>query len=219
MMFTIISTGAPDTPPEALARCRATVAAQRTSLGGAVDFEHLVLCNPKPHFQNLVEVIEPLPDDRIVASLDADDWLNGPSALEIVARYFGAGAWVTYGSFTFADGRPGSPSTAYAPEENVRQAPWRATHLKCFRAGLFKRIRHEHLRGPDGAWLEHARDLALMFPLLEMAGPERSAHVSEPIYVYNFANSTEFRGPESVRADERACVRYVRGLPAYERLP
>lgn len=214
MVFTVISTGAPDTPRDALAKCKATVDLQE-----GVSLEHVVLTNERPHFVNLVEAVGALPDDRVVACVDADDWLATPHALLIVERYFGAGAWVTYGSFTFADGRPGNPGTPYLPDEEPRRAPWKATHLKCFRAGLFKRIDHAHLKGTDGRWLEHARDLALMFPLLEMAGPSRSAHVSEPVYVYNWANSTEYRGPESVRADERACVRYVRGLPPYARLP
>lgn len=216
--FTVISTGAPDTPAAALAKCRASVAAQfRPPIG--VDFQHVVLCNERPPFENLVETIARLPDDRVVACLDADDWLGPPNALTTAARYFAAGALVTYGSFVFADGRHGEPSTAYGPEENVRTAAWKATHLKCFRAGIFRRIKHEHLQLPDGAWLPHARDLALMFPLLEMAGPARRAHVAEVVYVYNYANSTEFHGPESVRAAERECVRYVRGLPAYKELP
>jgi hypothetical protein len=217
MKFTVISTGAPATPPEALAKCRASVAGQfRPPMG--VDFEHVVLTNERPHFENLVEAIGKLPDDRVVACVDADDWLGPPSALTTVARYFAAGAWVTYGSYAFADGRRGH-TAPHAPGENVRAAPWRASHLKAFKAGLFKKIKHEHLKLPDGSWLPHARDLALMFPLLELAGARRVAHVAEVIYVYNYGNSTEFRGPEAVRQEERACERYVRGLPPYERLP
>lgn len=218
MKFTVVSTGAPDTPADALRKCRASVAAQfRHPIG--VDFEHVVLTNEKPHFQNLTEAIAKLPDDRVVACVDADDWLGPPNALTTVARYFAAGAWVTYGSFVFADGRHGSPSTPYGPGENPRTAPWKATHLKAFKAGLFKKIKHEHLKLASGEWIPHARDLALMFPLLEMAGAARRAHVAEVIYTYNFGNSTEFRGPEEVRASERECIRYVRGLPAYEVLP
>lgn len=218
MKFTVISTGAPDTPTDALRKCVDSVARQfRPPIG--VDFEHVMLCNERPHFENLVDAIGKLPDDRVVACLDADDWLGPPNALTTVARYFAAGALVTYGSFIFADGRYGSPSTAYEPGENPRTSPWKATHLKCLRAGLFKRIKPEHLQDAAGQWLEHARDLALMFPLLEMAGPKRVAHVSEVLYVYNWGNSTEFRGTEATRAAERECVRYVRGLPPYEVLP
>ena len=222
LRFTVISTGL-RVPPEVRRRCVASVAAQfRPPIGPA--YEHLYLdASERPgepaHFEQLVEVIGKLPDDRIVASVDADDWLGPPNALCTVARYFAAGALVTYGSFMFADGRKGCPSGAYHPGANIRKAPWHATHLKCFRAGLFKMIKHEHLKLPSGEWLPHARDLALMFPLLEMAGPRRSAHVAEAVYVYNYGLSTEFTGDEAMRAQERECVKYVRSLPPYEVLP
>ncbi len=219
--FTVISTGL-RVPREVRWKNQSSVAAQfRPPMGPAVEHVYLdaaELPGEPAHFEQLVGVIDGLPDDRIVASLDADDWLGPPNALCTVARYFAAGALVTYGSFRFADGRRGSPSDAYQPGEDVRRAPWKGTHLKCFRAGLFKRIKHEHLKR-DGVWLPHARDLALMFPLLEMAGPRRRAHVQEEIYVYNFALSTEFRGDAATRAAELECVRYVRGLPPYEVLP
>jgi len=222
MKFTVISTGF-RVPPEVRAKCVSSVRAQFPPPIGPA-FEHVYMdaaeqSPPKAHFENLVEVIGKLPDDRIVACLDGDDWLGPPNALCTVARYFAAGALVTYGSFRFADGRRGCPSGAYQLGEDVRRAPWKATHLKCFRAGLFKRIQHEHLKLPSGEWLPHARDLALMFPLLEMAGHGRVAHVAEEIYVYNYALSTEFTGGEDVRAAELECVKYVRGLPPYEVLP
>jgi hypothetical protein len=220
--FTVISTGI-NVPAGVRMRCIESVRAQfPPPIGPAFDHVYIDAAQqpggPRAHFANLVDVISKLPDDRIVASLDADDWLGPPNALTTVARYFAAGAWVTYGSFRFADGRRGCPSESYLPGEDVRRAPWKATHLKCFRAGLFKRIRHEHLRLASGEWLPHARDLALMFPLLEMAGP-RTAHVIEEVYVYNLALSTEFAGDAATHEAERACVRYVRSLPPYEVLP
>jgi hypothetical protein len=220
--FTVISTGFA-VPADVAEMNRRSVAAQfRPPHGPAV--EHIVVDAakqdpPRAHFQILIDLISRLPDDRIVASLDADDWLGPPNALCTVARYFAAGALVSYGSFSFADGRRGNPSEAYAKGTDVRRSAWRATHLKCYRAGLFKKIKHEHLRGPDGEWLPHARDLAVMFPLIEMAGLRRTAHVREVIYTYNFALSTEFRGDEATRAAERECVKYVRGLPPYQELP
>jgi len=223
MKFTVISTGF-RVPPEVRAKCVSSVRAQFPPPIGPA-FEHVYIDaaeqpgGPKAHFENLVEVVSKLPDDRIVACLDGDDWLGPPNALCTVARYFAAGALVTYGSFRFADGRRGVPSGAYQPGENIRATPWKGTHLKCFRAGLFKRIDPAHLKLPSGEWIPHARDLALMFPLLEMAGPGRVAHVAEEVYVYNYALSTEFTGDEAVREAERECVRYVRGLAPYEVLP
>jgi hypothetical protein len=222
LAFTVISTGFA-VPPEARRKCIESVRSQfRPPLGPAYDHVYIDAADqdpPKSHFENLIEVISKLPDDRIVACLDGDDWLGPPSALVTQARYFAAGAWVTYGSFQFADGRRGCPSEPYLPGENIRKVPWKATHLKAFRAGLFKKIKHEHLKLPNGEWLPHARDLALMFPLLELAGPKRTAHIPTLLYVYNWRNSTEFRGNAETRKAERECVKYVRGLPPYEELP
>lgn len=219
--FTVLSTAF--APPEAAkARCYASVAQQfRPPIGPWC--EHVYLDAAKryggpSHFAQLVEVISKLPDDRIVACLDGDDWLGPPNALTTVARYFQAGALVSYGTFRFADGRRGHPSEGYRAGEDVRRAPWKATHLKCFRAGLFKRIKHEDLQ-MGGEWLPHARDLALMFPLLEMAGHDRSAHVREEIYVYNLATSVEANADEATRKLERECVQHVRGLAPYARVP
>ena len=87
---------------------------------------------------------------------------------------------------------------------------------KTMRAGIFKRIRREDLH-MDGKWIEHARDLAIMFPAIEMAGP-RAVWCPEILYVYNFATSTEFNGSPDVWAAEKRCVEHVRGLRPYERL-
>jgi hypothetical protein len=211
-MMTVISTGLKAPTRD---RCLASVACQLE-----VDFHHVYLdaglqTPPLSHFQNLINVIEALPDDRIVAAVDGDDWLAHPHALKTVQMAHLAGAWLTYGSFQFADGRPGFAS-AYLPDENPRTARWKATHLKTFRAGLFKRIRHADLQ-LDGEFLPHGRDLAMMFPMIEMAGP-RAVFISDVLYVYNFSTSTEFTGDEAMRADEARMVKHVRALPPYERL-
>jgi len=170
---------------------------------------------PLSHFENMLASTARADDDEVIVSLDGDDWLL-PGALERVQREHDAGALVTYGSFVYADGRPGF--AAPANPATIRRDPWTATHLKTFRAGLLRRIQREHLQDARGVWLEHARDMALMFPLIEMAG-ERAKFIPDVLCVYNYVNSTEFRGDAAMLASERAAVAYVRGLPAYERLP
>jgi hypothetical protein len=172
---------------------------------------------PEAHFANLIAVLADEPPDTVVVALDGDDWLARPDALVHVARAHAAGAWVTWGSFVFADGRPGFAADL-PPGADLRRIPWVATHLKTFRAGLFHRINPAHLKGPDGRWLEHARDLALMFPCIEMAGPERCRFIPEPLYVYNEHASTEWNATPAVLAAQARDVAYVRGLPPYERI-
>jgi hypothetical protein len=212
-MITVISTS---NAAQSREKCLLSVQAQRL-----VDYEHVYIdateqVPPRSPLANVIEAVNALPDDRVVAFVDGDDWLCRFDALLIVERMHKAGALVTYGSFRFADGRPATWQGAYKPGENVRTTQWRASHLKTCRAGLFKRIRQADLE-LDGELLQHARDMAVMFPLLEMAG-DRAVFCSEILYTYNFANSTEFRGTPEVWAAEKRCVEYVRGLPTYSEI-
>jgi hypothetical protein len=216
-MITVVST-ANNPPVLAKKRCRQTVSEQMGL--GLLGLEHRYFdvaeeAQPRAHFEILRQVCATLPPDRIVVSLDGDDWLARPDALAIVQKYHDAGAWVTWGSFRFADGRAGFAE--WVNPREARKRPWVQSHLKTFRAGLFMKVKAEHLKRND-VWLPHARDLALMFPLGELAGAERCAWIPEVLSVYNYGSSTEFVGPESVRRDERDCVAYVRALPVYERV-
>lgn len=164
-----------------------------------------------PHFPALCEIIDQLNDEEIVVSLDGDDWLL-PGALARVQAEHDAGALVTYGSFRYSDGRPGFAQQLTGA---IRRSPWVTTHLKTFRAGLFKRIDRAHLKDRDGRWLENARDQALMFPLVEMAGA-RAHYIPDILCVYNAANSDEFRHGGNFITRERAASAYLRALPKYE---
>jgi hypothetical protein len=172
---------------------------------------------PKTHWENLIAAIEPLEPDTVVCSLDGDDWLLGEHALARVAAAHAEGAWVTWGSFVHADGRPGfaAPLTPGVP---IRQHPWVTTHLKTFRAGLFQRIAIADMQDAAGAWHYYARDMVLMFPCIEMAGPERCRFIPEVGYVYNFANSSEWSYLAKDRAEDAAAVAYVRGLRPYAQI-
>ena len=182
----VISTGL-HTPELARARCLRSVKEQV-----GVDVEHRVFdaelpdpASPWAHFQILSECLKSEAPDTIVVSLDLDDWLARPDALAIVQKHHDDGAWVTYGSYKHADGRPGHCEQL---KGDPRKVPWVTSHLKTFRAGLFQRITATDLRF-DGDWLPHARDLALMFPMLEMAGRESSHFVPEVLVTYNYANA------------------------------
>ena len=212
-MMLVISTGL-HTPEIARARCLRSVKEQV-----GVDVEHRVFDaelpdpeKPWAHFQILTECLKSEAPDTIVVSLDLDDWLARPDALAIVQKHHDDGAWMTWGSFKFSDGRKGFASDFSG---DARTEPWVLTHLKSYRAGIFNRIRVDDLK-MGGEWLTHARDLAVMLPAYEMCPPERRHFIDEVLYVYAYEHSTEFRGPESVRQHERTCVAHVRSRPRYE---
>ena len=61
------------------------------------------------------------------------------------------------------------------------------SHLRTFYAKLFKKIDKEDLC-EDNNFYEYTYDLAMMFPMLEMAG-ERFQYISKYLYVYNDDNN------------------------------
>ncbi len=167
-----------------------------------------------PLLENLLPVWRSLPDDEVIVWLDGDDWLATDEALAIVAEEHHKGALATYGSFMLPDGRPILCGPCGA---NPRAEPWRASHLKSFRAGLAKRIRDEDLRRPDGAYVDLAIDRAVMLPIVEMAG-ERAVYIPRILCVYNTAHSFEVNASAEAKAREAAEVARIHALPRYHRV-
>ena len=211
--ITVLSTGLPRVGK----RCRESVARQREV--GQV--EHLCIdverqTPPRTKLENIVLACLAMPPERVVAVVDGDDWLAIDWALARAVQEHERGAWVTYGSFRHADGRPGFASPVGDVRE-VRDVPWTATHLKTLRAGLVQAIQPADLRDTAGDWLARCDDMALMLPCLEMAAG-RAVYVPDVLYVYDYGVSFEFGATAAQRADEAACAAHIRSKPAYARL-
>lgn len=177
---------------------------------------------PKCALQNVVEALDDADLDPcdIVISLDGDDWFAHDGVLEMVAEaYRDPQLWLTYGSFRYADGRPGFAEEIPAAEWNdLRRAPWRASHLKTYCYGLFAQLTDSELKRPDGGYRFRAWDQALMLPMLEMAGAGHCRFLADVSYVYNFANAYEFTEDAAGLAAERAEAAEIRALPRRERI-
>ncbi len=169
--------------------------------------------------ENLWEVCSELPDDEVIVWLDGDDWLAHDQALEIVARAYCSDKepWLTYGQFMFQDGAMGFASP-YNPGAHARLDPvWRATHLKTFRAGLFKKLSAEDIQHPDGSWVELAIDRAVMWPLLEMAQDHYTC-IPQILSVYNYDASWAANRPKAELQLELDEVTRLSGLTPYPAL-
>jgi hypothetical protein len=97
-----------------------------------------------------------------------------------------------------------------------RAETWRASHLKTFRAGAFKRIKDEDLRDVDGRYYSLAIDQAVMLPILEMF-PDKSGCIAAVMYVYNLDTSFEKNATDEQKAEERRVVARIRSSPVYVR--
>lgn len=144
-------------------------------------------------------------DEDIICLVDGDDRLFDEWSLVEVFKAHNLGAWITYGSYYSLSDYKENGETAkkhrgtYRNDENYRKLMWRASHLKTFRYGLYRRLKKDWYIGPDGEPLRVCSDLALMFPMMEMAGKEHIKHINRPIYIYNDMsphNDHKVRGKE-----------------------
>lgn len=142
---------------------------------------------------NHVSMLEQCEADEIAVCLDGDDQLAHPHVLTRLAEeYRDPDTWLTYGSYEYdAQSHPNGAATGICvpmPADNhTRHAGWCATHLKTFYVGLFRQISDSDLRF-YGEYIDPAGDVALMVPMLEMAGPKHAKFIEDILYLYNGAN-------------------------------
>ncbi len=131
-------------------------------------------------------------DSDICLALDGDDWLPHDGVLQFYNNlYADPDIWLTYGHYEIYPGGKRGPYSRQIPpnvikNNSFRQHPWSASHMKTFYAGLFKKVPVEAFMR-DGKFLTSSTDVAMMWPMLEMAH-DHSKFVPEVMYVYNEAN-------------------------------
>jgi glycosyltransferase involved in cell wall biosynthesis len=134
------------------------------------------------------------PDD-IVALVDGDDWLPNKKVLSYIDDFYTQNdCWIMYGQASWTDGRRGFAS-AYSEQEfsDIRKSPFRVSHLRTFRAGLYHKIaeqdpKFECMKDAAGEFYKMTYDVAIMFPLLEMAGFNYTKFNDTILYTYNRSN-------------------------------
>jgi len=129
------------------------------------------------------------PTETIDILLDGDDYLYSGDVLNILyEKYLNTDCLITYGSHLSSKGVQGKKYPRLIREFNLyRKYFWYASHLKTFRHDLWLSMDHNDLLDQNGEYYPVAWDLALMFPMLEMAG-HRQEFVKELMYVYNDQN-------------------------------
>lgn len=133
--------------------------------------------------------------DDIVVLLDGDDWFPNKNVLKYIdEQYKNNDCWIMYGQANWTDGRRGFAS-AYPPQEfeNIRKAPFRVSHLRTFRAGLYQSMKIQDpdfsgLKDSNGDFYRSSYDTAIMFPIMEMAGCEKTKFNDTILYIYNREN-------------------------------
>jgi len=131
-------------------------------------------------------------DHDVICNLDGDDRLLEPRSLEIIADIYNRNphCLLTYGQYVTSSGNPGH-CKPYLPNEfkKLRQKSFRASHLRTFKWKLYKEFLHQDpqllaYRDDKGSFFTMASDLAIMFPLMEIAGYPNIVVNEKPVYWY-----------------------------------
>lgn len=167
---------------------------------------------------NLYNAIVSCKDREIAVLLDGDDWLYHNDVLShLNSVYSSKNIWFTHGRMIeHPSGWAGwcEPIPQYIIDTKAYRHFKHPTHLRTFYVWLFKKINPEDFKY-KGEYLTMTWDMAIMFPMLEMA-EERHAFINEINYVYNIANPIN---DNKVNAQlQRDLDRMIRNRPPYKRL-
>lgn len=157
----------------------------------------------------------------VLVSVDGDDWLPDDAVFtRVAAAYEDRRIWLTYGNFKRL-----LPGGAYVPgfcrqvpeAARIRELQWTSSSLRTFKLFLFRKIQRADLESPGGGFFQQTGDMAVMFPMIEMAGDKRSLCLPGINYVYNTANPNCTFSLH--RESEFAIEQYLRAQPPYALLP
>jgi len=152
-------------------------------------------------------------DYDIVVELDGDDWFPDSNVLDRIKKvYEDKNIWIANGSFVYSDGRPGF-AQAQTNFNNLRSSVFSASHIRTWRAGLWRKIIQRDLRDSDNIPWKVAGDLAFMYPMLEMAGEKRYKFMSDINYVYN--EETPLNDHKVNMPLVNHICKTIRSMPAY----
>ena len=129
------------------------------------------------------------PSKTIDILLDGDDYLYSGDVLNIIyEKYLNTNCLITYGSHLSSHGVQGKKYPWFIRKFNLyRKYFWYASHLRTFRHDLWLSVNPNDLLDKNGQYFSVAWDLAIMYPMLEMAG-NRQEFVQDLLYVYNDQN-------------------------------
>ncbi len=129
------------------------------------------------------------PTNTVDLIIDGDDYLYSGDVLNILkAKYDQTNCLITYGSHISSKGVQGKKYPRLIRKFNLfRKYFWYASHLRTFRHDLWLALDSQDLLNKNKKYFSVAWDLAIMLPMLEMAG-DRQEFIDEILYAYNDSN-------------------------------
>ena len=142
-----------------------------------------------PNIHNAI-VESNLNDEDIICILDGDDFLTRNDSLDIIGNMYQDETLITYGQYMWPNGNSGH-CRQFTKEmfANLRNGEYWASHLRTFKYKLYKELLNQDpnldcYKDTFGNFYTMTYDVAIMVPLIEMAGYDRMKFNPIPIYYY-----------------------------------
>lgn len=201
-----------------------TVEKIRSAIGADERFELIVNREKKFKLRNLDNLIRDssrIGENDVIVELDGDDWLYDSKVVFRIHELYrlNPDLWMTSGSFVYSTGKPGF--AAKCNVGTIRWEPFVLSHLRTWKAFLWRAIKPESFLNPRGECFRSAGDVAYAFPLLELAGQSRYQFVPEILYVYNEESPLNEHKPSSSDGgaqSQKENDAIIRRYPAYQPL-
>lgn len=140
------------------------------------------------NYDQVIRYNENISNDEICVEVDGDDWLPDSKTLERINNvYNDPNVWIANGSFRYSNGMSGF-SKKQLNFESIRTQRFTASHIRTWRAFLWRNILEDDLKDEDGTYWKVTGDLSFMYPMLEMSGEEHYTFMKDINYVYNEQN-------------------------------
>jgi len=131
-----------------------------------------------------------LNEEDIICILDGDDLLIRDNVLDILNVLYNDDTLLTYGQYIWPNGQIGH-CKPYTESEfiNLRNGGYWASHMRTFKYKLYKELVRQDtellcFKNNKGEFYTITYDVAIMTPLMEIAGFNRIKFNKEPIYYY-----------------------------------
>ena len=131
-----------------------------------------------------------LQDNDVICILDGDDFLIRPDAIDILDGLYQDSTLLTYGQYVWPNMQAGH-CKPYTREEflKLRQGGYWASHIRTFKYKLYKELLNQDpelscYKNNNGEFYTITYDVAIMTPLMEIAGFDRVKFNPIPVYYY-----------------------------------
>lgn len=136
-------------------------------------------------------------DEDIICLLDGDDFLFRKNSLSIINEMYADNTLLTYGQYIWPNGMTGH-CIPYTKESfsRLRNGGYWASHFRTFKFKLYKELLKQDpdlycYKNSNGDFFKTCYDIAIMTPLMEIAGFEKIKFNPQPVYYYRIHEAND----------------------------